>query len=133
MFRDTALALALPALLLATPASAQQAGPTPGPRSGEETSIPFITHGEIRTFTPTDNGDGVYIQNTRRDWYYVTFFSRCTELPFASAIGFTTFAGGPTLERNDTILVGRDRCTIASIVHSGPPPEKPKKPKKPKA
>ena len=132
MFRKTVLAFALPALFAATAASAQQAGPTPGPRSGEESSIPFITRGEVRTFTATDNGEGVFIQNSRRDWYYVTFFGRCNELPWANAIGFKTFGGGPTLERGDTILAGRDRCVIQSIVHSGPPPAKAKKAKKPR-
>jgi hypothetical protein len=131
MFRKTILTLA--ALGAATAASAQQAGPTPGPHSGERASIPFITRSDVRTFTATDNGEGVFIQNARRDWYYVSFFARCTELPWATAIGFTTFGGGPSLDRGDTILAGRERCTIADIVHSGPPPARAKKARKAKA
>ena len=131
MLKLVSAALA-PVLLLAGTASAQEAGPTPGPHSGERASIPFITRGSVRTFQSTANGDGVYIQNARRDWYYVSFFSRCTELPWALGIGFKTFGNGPTLDRGDTIIAGRDRCRIADIVRSGPPPTKPKKPKKPK-
>ncbi|MEP9358644.1 DUF6491 family protein [Sphingomonas sp. KR3-1] len=130
MFRKTLIALA--ALGAATSASAQQAGPTPGPKSGEQATIPFLTRSDVRTFTSTDNGEGVYIEDARRNWYYVAFFSRCNELPWAVGIGFKTFAGSSQLDRGDTIFAGRDRCTIASIVHSGPPPEKPKKAKKPK-
>jgi hypothetical protein len=132
MFRKTALALVLPILFVATAASAQKAGPTPGPKSGERATIPFLTRSDVRTFTATDNGEGVYIEDARRNWYYVSFFSRCNELPWAFGIGFKTFGGGSQIDRGDTIIAGRDRCQIADIVHSGPPPEKPKKAKKPK-
>ena len=121
------LLAALPALLLAGGASAQSIGATPGPHSGERSAIPFVTHGSVRTFQPTPRGDGVYIQNARRDWYYVTFFARCHELPWANAIAFETFGGSSTLERGDTILARDERCKIADIVRSGPPPKKAKK------
>jgi hypothetical protein len=114
----------LPALLLsAGAAGAQTAAPT-----GREATIPFITHGQVRTFEADRDGRGVYIQNSRRDWYYARFFTRCNELPFAFRVGFQTFGGSSTLSRGDTILAGRERCRIASIVRSGPPPKKAKKP-----
>ncbi|MDG2533383.1 DUF6491 family protein [Sphingomonas sp. HITSZ_GF] len=133
MFRKTALALALPALILATAAAAQEAGPTPGPKSGEQATIPFLTRSDVRTFEPTDSGDGVYIEDSRRNWYYASFFGRCLDLPWATGVGFKTFPGASRIDRGDTIFAGDSRCTISSIVHSGPPPEKPKKAKKPKA
>jgi hypothetical protein len=120
------LAAASAALMLAAvPASAQTAAP-----QGRSTSIPFITYGGVRTFQSTPDGDGVYIQNNRRNWYYVSFFGRCHDLPWANRVGFKTFGGGGSLERGDTILAGNDRCRIADIVASGPPPKKVKKPKK---
>lgn len=119
--------LLLPALLLtAGTASAQDEPPPIGP----EVSIPFITRGNVRTFEATRNGDAVYIQNSRRDWYFARFYSRCLDLPFATRMGFKTFGGGSTLERGDTIIAGREQCRIASIVRSGPPPKKVKKPKR---
>jgi len=121
---------AIPALLFATGVSAQQLGPTPGPHSGERASIPFITYGGARTFQATPQGEGVYIQNSRRDWYYVSFFNRCHELPWAVRVGFKTFGGGSSLERGDTIIAGRERCRINDIVRSGPPPKKPKRRKR---
>ncbi|OSZ69962.1 hypothetical protein CAP40_03775 [Sphingomonas sp. IBVSS2] len=124
MFRKTVLALALPALFVTSAAVAQQAGPTPGPKSGDPATIPFMTRNDIRTFDSTDDGDGVYIQDARRNWYYVTFFGRCNELPWAIGVGFKTFAGGFQIDRGDTIIAGRERCRIADIVHSGPPPAK---------
>jgi hypothetical protein len=135
MFRKTliaAAALSAAALCIAGTASAQQAGPTPGPKSGEPATIPFVTRGDVRTFSATDNGEGVYIEDATRNWYYVSFFSRCNELPWAFGIGFKTFGGSARLDRGDTIIAGNERCQIASIVHSGPPPEKPKKAKKPR-
>ena len=110
-----------------------EAGPTAGPRSGERADIPFANtrHG-IRTFTPERGGYGVYVQDIHRDWYYVSFFARCTELPYAFGVGIKTFGGGSTLSRGDTILAGRESCRIHDIVRSGPPPEKQRKPRKSK-
>ena len=117
---------AIPALLLAGAASAQ----TAGPRSGERADIPFATHNGIRTFTPDRNGQGVYLQDQRKNWYYASFFSRCQNLNFAFRIGFKTFGSSSTLSRGDTIYADREECRIADIVRSGPPPEKPRKKKR---
>lgn len=115
----------IPALLLTAGAAAAQ---TEGPRSGERAEIPFVNHGGIRTFTPDRSGEGVYLQDSRRNWYYARFFGRCHELPFAFSVGFKTW-GGSTLSRGDTIIAGRERCRIADLVRSGPPPKKVKKAK----
>jgi hypothetical protein len=116
------VAALFPALLLASGGAVAQDAP-----SDREVSIPFITHGSVRTFHPTPGGEGVYIQNSRRDWYFARFFARCHELPFAIRVGFDTFGRSSTLSRGDTIIAGRERCKIASIVKSGPPPKKVKK------
>jgi hypothetical protein len=109
----------------------EAAGPTPGPRSGERADIPFgATRSGIRTFTPERGGYGVYLQDNHRDWNYASFFSRCSDLPYAFAYGFQTFGGSSTLSRGDTIVAGRERCRIHDIVRSGPPPEKPRKARK---
>ncbi len=117
----------LPVLALATSVQAQDAAPAP---KGESTSIPFITRGSVRTFESAPNGEGVYIENNQRDWYYVSFFARCQNMPFAIRIGFDTFGNGSSLQRGDTIFADRERCKIDDIVRSGPPPKKVKKPKK---
>ncbi|MBC9033317.1 hypothetical protein IAG41_13050 [Sphingomonas sp. JC676] len=117
----------LPVLALAAAAQAQDAAPAP---KGESTSIPFITRGSVRTFESAPDGQGVYIQNNQRNWYYVSFFARCQNLPYAIRIGFDTFGNGSSLERGDTIFADRERCKIADIVQSGPPPKKAKKAKK---
>lgn len=126
MFKRISAAV-LPALLLTAGGAAAQADPkTPAHPTGEEASIPFITRGHVRTFTADADGRGVYIQNARRDWYYARFFARCTELPYAFAVGFKTFGASSMLSRGDTIVAGREQCKIASIVKSGPPPKKAK-------
>jgi hypothetical protein len=115
------LSIALLAALTLTACATDGHGPPPPPIRSEA-SIPFLTNGQVRTFVPDRDGQGVFIQNSRRDWYYVRFFTRCNELPFAPRIGFQTFGNSSTLSRGDTIIAGRDRCRIASITRSGPPP-----------
>lgn len=122
-------AAVLPALLLTAGGASAQTRPAPQPVA-KQVTIPFVTRGQVRTFTPDRDGRGVYIQNARRDWFHATFFTRCNELPFANAIGFNTFGAGSSLSRGDTIIAGRERCKIASIVKSGPPPRKAKKPRR---
>lgn len=122
----TLFAAMFPALLLSAGAAGAQ-NATPAPR---ETDIPFATRNGIRTFTSDTRGDGVYLQDRRKNWYHATLAGPCPELPFATGIGFTTFGGSSALSRGDTILAGRDRCMITSLVRSGPPPEKPRKAKK---
>jgi hypothetical protein len=120
MFRN----ILLPVLLFAAAAASAQSAPSPG---GKEVSIPLIGSGSVRNFEAARNGEGIYIQSYRRnEWYFARFYSRCLDLPFASAIGFKAFSS-MSLDRGDTILVGHERCKIASIVRSGPPPLKPRK------
>jgi hypothetical protein len=125
---------ALSAALLTTAAAGAQTredvGPTPGPHSGERADIVFATHNGIRTFTADRYGEGVYLQDSRRNWYYASFYSRCQNIDFSLNIGFKTFGGSSTLSRGDTIYSGGESCRIADLVRSGPPPEKPKKPRR---
>ncbi|MBO9621497.1 MAG: hypothetical protein J7500_02170 [Sphingomonas sp.] len=118
MIRPVVTSLVSALLLLPCTAEAQS---TARVDRNQEVSIPFITRGHPRAFRPDRDGRGVYIQNARRQWFYARFFTRCNELPFATRIGFQTFGGGSTLSRGDTIIAGRERCRIASIVRSDPP------------
>lgn len=127
----TLTAALLPALLLAAGAAeAQTAAATPGegPRFGERAEIPLINHRGIRDFKVDGYGEGLYIQDRAKNWYYARFFSRCSELTQAFSIGFQTF-GDDTLERGGAIVAGRQQCRIADLVHSGAPPKKAKKAK----
>lgn len=109
----------IPALLAAGAASAQNAGP-----KEIQAEIPFVHHGGIYSFESDRGGEGVYLQDRFRHWYYARFFSRCSDLPFALRIGYKTFAGSDTLDRGSTIYADRQACRIASLVKSGPPPKK---------
>ncbi|MDF7777603.1 DUF6491 family protein [Sphingomonas sp. AOB5] len=115
----------IPALLAAGAASAQ----TPGPKSGQQAEILFASHGGIRTFTPDRNGQGVYLQDRRSNWYYASLAGPCMDLPYALRIGYRTFGGSSSLSRGDTIIAGNEQCRIMSLVHSGPPPKKERKPR----
>lgn len=119
-------AAVIPALLLAGGTACAQ---TPGPDWGKRADIPFATNGGIRTFTPDEKGNGVYLQDSRGNWYYASLSGPCFDLPFANAIGYRTFGGSSTLSRGDTIIAGGESCMITDLVHSGPPPKKERKAK----
>src|SRR3569832_2962753 len=112
MLKTLTAAAPFAALSAADAATAQTraTGPTPGPHSGERADIPFATHNGIRTFTPDRHGDGVYIEDNFRKWYYARFFTRCQNLDFSIGIGFRTFGGSSSLSRGDTIYAGREQC-----------------------
>lgn len=118
------------AILLNAGAASAQSPPAAGVQSDRSVSIPFINMRSVRTFEAAPRGEGVYIQNNRRDWYYASFFGRCHDLPFATRIGFKAFGGANTLDQGDTIFAGNERCRIEKIVRSGPPPKKVKKSKR---
>jgi len=114
----------------ATPAESETpSGPTPGPHSGERASIPFVRFGNLYDFEAAPDGQGIYLQDARRDWYYASLFGPCIDLPFATRIGVVNW-GFDSVDDSSTILVGRDRCRIDRLVHSGPPPKREKKRKK---
>lgn len=124
MFRP--LVTALVSALLFAPGTAGAQANARADRD-QEVSIPFITGGQPRSFRPDRDGRGVYIQNARRQWFYARFFARCNELPFVTRVRFQTFGGGTTLSRGDTIIAGRERCRIASIVRRDPPARQPRR------
>jgi Family of unknown function (DUF6491) len=68
----------------------------------------FADLGNIRTWQP-DGANAMYIQNNRREWYRATFFSPCTNLPFAFAVAFVTEPNG-SLNKYSSILVEGERC-----------------------
>lgn len=122
LLRTAAGVTALAGALFAGAAAAKE----PTHAIGARASIPFVSQ-NVRTFQPDWRGEGVYIQDYRRTWYYARFFSRCNELPFALAVGFQTWGG--TLERGDSLLVRGERCRIAELTYSAPPPPKKKRTK----
>ena len=101
-------------------------GPRPAPPPpGQEASIPFLNHRGIDNWA-ADGTETLYIQDAFRRWYRAKLFSRCVDLPYAEAIGFET-RGNDTFDRFGTIIVRGQRCSIESLVTSGPPPRKLKK------
>lgn len=89
----------------------------------EQASIPFVNLGSIRDWQ-ADRRDGLWIQDTHRQWYYAKTLGPCTGLDFALAIGFDTARTG-TLDRFAAVVVPREsRCPIVSLTRSEAPPTK---------
>lgn len=111
----SALAVVLGAMLATGGAMAAQ----------NRTAIHFADIGNIRNWS-ADTPDALYIQSMNRQWHRVTFWSPCTQLPFALTIAFVTEANGD-LNAYSSILVGGERCWFKTFEASSAPPERPKK------
>jgi hypothetical protein len=112
--------LALPLFALAATASAPAlAAPPPADR---EVRIPFVQFGAIRSFR-AEGDDVVYLQGRRRIWYRAELHGPCLNLPFALRVGLDTRYSS-TLDNSSSLLVGGERCRIASLVQADPPPRR---------
>lgn len=109
------------ALVVSAPAYAAQ------PKDAKEASVPFVNHGNIDDFR-ADGDQAVYLRVNGFDWYYARLMGPCVQLPFAERIGVET-QGTDTLDHFATLIVGGQRCPLASLVKSAAPPTK-KKPGK---
>ncbi len=88
-----------------------------------EVSIPFVGMGSINDWR-ADRRQGLWIQDTHRQWYYAKVMEPCNGLDFAQTIGFDAHPGG-TLDRFSSVLVPHEgKCQLTSLVRSEPPPKK---------
>jgi hypothetical protein len=86
-----------------------------------EASVPFANHGGIHNWRP-DGDRGLWLQDTRRNWYYAKLMGSCWGLDFAEAIAFDTRPMG-TFDRFSAIVVPREgrRCVVQSLTPSAGP------------
>jgi hypothetical protein len=90
-----------------------------------EASIAFANHGGIRNWE-ADREQGLWVQDSRRNWYYAKLMGPCMGLNFAMGLRFDTRPMG-TFDRFSSIVVPREgRCMIQSLVPSEGPPKKQK-------
>lgn len=87
-----------------------------------ETSIPFANMGGIRDWSAVDDTT-LYVQDSSRNWYLAKLLAPCTDLTFATTIGFET-KGVNRLDKFAAVIVSGQRCPLSSFVASGPPPRK---------
>ncbi len=92
-----------------------------------EARIPF-GGSSIDTWQP-DGDRALYIKGPGRQWYHAELVGYCRDLTFDTAIGFETRGTGD-FDGFSSLIVGRQRCPLASLVKSPPPPKKAKKAKK---
>jgi len=105
--------------LLATIATAEAVSP-PAPA---QASIPFANHGGILNWQ-ADRTQGLWMQDSRRRWYYATFMGSCPGINFANTLAFNTDPMG-TFDRWSRVIVPRQgSCALRSVVASDGPPSK---------
>lgn len=112
--------LAAGAAFTAAPPAAAETPPTVA--STEEASIPFLHIGRPRSFRAIDDHT-LYVEARRREWYRVTTFGTCRNLPWARVIGVDT-RGMPSFDRTSVLIVDGERCNVRSVVRSGEPPSR---------
>lgn len=115
---NRSLLLAVVALAVAGCASKGQDGALQV--SPAQASIPFGEFGNIYDWR-ADGSAGIYIQSDDRHWYYATFVSPCTNLPFTEHVGFRTTPPLP-LDKFDSIEVRGENCFFKSLDKSAGPP-----------
>jgi Family of unknown function (DUF6491) len=83
--------------------------------------IPFVNLRSIHDWR-ADERKGLWIQDTRKQWYYAKLLEPCLGLDFAWQLGFETRTTN-TLDRFAYIMVPDEgRCPIMSLTKSDPPP-----------
>ncbi len=97
------------------------------PDKAAQASIPFVDSGSIQS-RHEDGENAIYVRGIGSQWYRGEFMSPCRDLPFAEAVGFDT-GGGNSFDNFSTVIVRGQRCTLTSLVKSGPPPGNKKKTK----
>jgi hypothetical protein len=116
------LKMATAAALLVTAFPAVAADVPSTPEIGTEASVPWLHRRPLRDFRMDPKSDeGLYVQDTSRNWYYARLIGPCPALHGAYAIGVDT-RRTDRLDRHSEFLVRDDRCGIESFTHSAPPP-----------
>jgi hypothetical protein len=113
-----------PIAVAALLAGCATAAPTAAPavQASNETVIPFVS--SIRDVEwKAASDESAYIRGGKGEWYLVRTSNRCTRLLSSTGLGFETSAINQ-LDRFGALLVEGQRCPIASITRSEPPPKK---------
>ncbi|MGC4029501.1 MAG: DUF6491 family protein [Steroidobacteraceae bacterium] len=120
--------------LAATPAfAADAAASQKGRPIGQEASIPFVQHGGVRDWE-ADGRNGLWLQDSTRQWYYAKTLGPCIGLDFAWSIALDSGHGAGPFDRFSSIILPdhQGRCALTSLTYSKAPPKRQKKPAKPK-
>jgi Family of unknown function (DUF6491) len=101
------------------------------PAARPEASIPFMDMSHSVHDWQADKRDGIWVQDSRRQWYYGKFMSPCFGLDFALGVAFDT-RHGSTLDRFAYVIVPGEhqRCALTSFTKSEPPPPEKRRGKK---
>jgi hypothetical protein len=119
--RNARWSAALGVLLLAA-ALAAAAAPALAAKTSE-VSIPFANHGGIRDWR-ADGSKGMWIQAASGRWFYTSFSSQCTTLPFALGVKFIPEPSGDLSRWSSIRLAHNERCFFRTLQPSDAPPQK---------
>jgi hypothetical protein len=87
--------------------------------SSKQVSIAFVDRGAIRSWRALDS-DSLYLEDSHRQWYKATFWSRCAPLRYTSFLRLNPDDFG-RLDRFGSITVNGETCNFRSLELSEDP------------
>jgi hypothetical protein len=87
--------------------------------AADRVAIPFAELGNIKGWH-AENSEELYVENLHGQWFRITFWSPCNQLPFAIGIAFVTDSIG-SLDKYSSILVNGESCWFRTFEKSAEP------------
>jgi hypothetical protein len=94
--------------------------PTATAQAEDNVFIPFADLGNNIRDWHAENSEVLFVQNATKDWFRITFWTPCLELPFATGIAFVT-DGTSRLDRYSSVLVNGESCKFRTFERSASP------------
>jgi hypothetical protein len=91
-----------------------------------ETSIPFVNMKQSIQGWQADGQTAIWIQDTRKNWYYAKLLAPCPGLEFTARMGFEPKTMNSLDKFGAVVMPDGKRCQIGSLTASEEPPKEKK-------
>jgi hypothetical protein len=98
---------------------ARKDGPTG--LDSKEATIPFLNQNALNSWR-ADGQMGLWVQDSRKQWYYATLFAPCQGLEFTAQVGFRNKVLNQLNRDSEVLLSNGQRCSFSSLRKSDAPP-----------
>jgi hypothetical protein len=87
-----------------------------------ETSIPFVNMKQSILGWHADGQSAIWIQDSRKNWYYAKLLTPCPGLEFTARLGFQPRTMNSLDKFGAIVMPDSKRCPISSLTASEEPP-----------
>jgi hypothetical protein len=88
----------------------------------KEATIPFLNQKAIESWQ-ADGTTGLWIKDTRKQWYYAKLFAPCDGLEFTTALGFRNRTLNQLNRDSEAVMSNGNRCAFQSLRKADAPPD----------